>query len=156
MSNRTPSSSPSPLSPAQQQVVQALAQGSTITAAATAAGLHRTTIYKWFENADFHQAVKEARADYILTLRDQMKELSGLAIDGLRRLLSKPETKDNILMHTSLAVLRRPRYPKPAWILPDQTGPSDDDKLRKELLMLELDSRGRLDQATVDRIYHEF
>jgi hypothetical protein len=144
------------LAPAQQQIVQALAQGSTITAAAAAIGVHRATIYRWLSDDHFQQAVRAAHADYVLALRDQLKELSSLALSALYKLLTKPEISDTVLLRTSLAVLARPRFPRAAWTLPDKTGPLDEDKLRKDLLMMELDLKGKLDQATVDKAYDEF
>jgi transposase-like protein len=68
-------------SPVQAQVVLSLAQGATVTAAARAAGLHRTTVYHWLNTQPaFETAINQARAEYILTLRDELKTMSSLAL----------------------------------------------------------------------------
>ena len=53
---------PANLSPAQAQVIAALAQGRTVTAAAQEAGLHRNTIYNWYYEPAFKTAVEEAQS----------------------------------------------------------------------------------------------
>ncbi len=47
---------PANLSPAQAQVIAALAQGRTVTAAE--AGLHKNTTYNWYHEPAFKTAVK--------------------------------------------------------------------------------------------------
>ena len=50
------------LSPVQAQVIAALAQGRTVTAAAQTAGVHRNTIYNWLNEPLFKTAVEDAEA----------------------------------------------------------------------------------------------
>ena len=141
----------SALTTVQQQVVLALAHGATISAAAQSAGLHRATIHKWLATQPaFEQAVQVARAEYALTLRDHMKELSALALDALFTLLTDTQTAPPVRLRAAIAVLERPKFPQAAWSLPEQIGASEE-QLRKNLLMMELDSQGKLDQATADR-----
>src|ERR1700674_3146006 len=78
----------SDLSSVQQQVVAALAQGCTITAAAAKVQIHRSTIHEWLNIAPaFRAALTEARSQYAAQLRDEMKELSATALETLRTLL---------------------------------------------------------------------
>jgi len=97
------------LSPAQLQVAAALAQGHTVTAAAREAGVHRTTIYHWFQQEpEFAAAVRNAKREYIATLNDDLRELSARSLETLRNLLDDPNTPPVIRLKTALAVLARP------------------------------------------------
>jgi hemoglobin len=70
------------LSPAQARAAITLAHGGTVTAAADAAGVHRSTIYNWFESdSDFQCAIKEIFDERNRRLLDQMRELDALALD---------------------------------------------------------------------------
>ena len=109
----------STLTPVQAQVVAALAQGSTVTAAAQAAGLHRTTVHLWLKSQpDFAAALKEARKEFTEQLRDSLDELSALALSTLRSLLEDPATPASVRFRTALAILQRPRFPDLGWFLP--------------------------------------
>jgi len=114
------SAAPSALTPIQQQVVLALAQGATITSAAASANVHRTTIYNWLNTQkEFEEAVRQARADYILTLHDELKDLSGAALATLRSLLTDAQTPAAVRMRIALAILERRQFPDPNWNLPE-------------------------------------
>src|SRR6266478_3235547 len=67
---------PANLSPVQAQVIAALAQGRTVTAAAQEAGLHRNTIYNWYHEPAFKTAVEEAQSEYVAILSDGMRDLA--------------------------------------------------------------------------------
>ena len=109
------------LTPTQAQVVAALAQGHTVTAAAREAGIHRTTIHDWLRTEpDFKTAVEDAQSEYAATLNDDLRELSALALATLRSLLEDPTTPPSIRLRASLAVLQRPQFPKQGWSLPER------------------------------------
>src|SRR5579859_3250482 len=80
------------LSPAQAQVIAALAQGRTVTAAAQGADIHRNTIYNWLNQLEFKTAVNQAQREYVAVLSDGMRDLAALALDAMRRLLEDPKT----------------------------------------------------------------
>jgi transposase-like protein len=142
----------SALTTVQQQVIVALTHGASVSAAAQSAGVHRATIHRWLATQPaFEQAAQGARAEYIFTLRDQMRELSALALDTLYSLLTDTQAAAPVRLRAALAVLERPKFPQAAWSLPEQIGATNEEQLRKNLLMMELDSQGKLDQATVDR-----
>src|SRR5579864_4073459 len=106
--------STAPLPPTQAQVVAALAKGQTITAAATGAGIHRTTIHHWLRTEpDFKTAVESAQRDYMSSLSDEMRELSALALAALRSLLEDPATPPSIRLKAALASNARPSPPRP-------------------------------------------
>jgi hypothetical protein len=108
------------LSPAQAQVIAALAQGRTVTAAAQGAGIHRNTIYNWLDEPEFKTAVGEAQREYVAVLSDGMRDLAALAIDTMRSLLEDPKTPPSVRLRTALAILQRPHFPQPGWHLPER------------------------------------
>lgn len=106
----------STLTAIQLQVANAIAHGVTHTAAAKAAGVHRTTLYHWLRTVpEFQTAIREARNDYSAALRDELQELASLALTDLRSLLADPNTPAAVRLRTSLAILERAGSP---WTLP--------------------------------------
>lgn len=111
------------LSPVQAQVVAALAQGRTVTAAARDAGIHRSTIYEWFKTVpEFPAAVDEARAEYTEILRDDLKDLAAQALSALHAILDDPKAPAGPRVRAALAVLNRPQFPQHDWHLPVSVG----------------------------------
>ena len=111
---------PANLSPAQAQVIAALAQGRTVTAAAQDAGLHRNTIYNWLHEPAFKTAADEAQREYVAILSDGMRDLAARAVETLRNLLDDPNTPPAVRLRTALAVLQRPHFPDRGWHLPER------------------------------------
>jgi hypothetical protein len=131
---------PSGLSPIQAKVVFALAQGETVTKAALAAEIHRTTIHKWINREPaFAEALRDARNEYVETLQDEMRELSALALAALRRLLEDPATPASVRLRAALAVLKRPDFPQQGWNLPESINSPKEDDLVNEFAMVERD-----------------
>lgn len=129
-----------PLSPVQAQVVEALASGSTVTAAATTAGIHRSTIYNWYESNDtFVTAVGQARADYTDALRDQLRDLSALALDTIRQILVDPKAPASVRLKAALAVLERPQFPERGWNLPERIQTPDREQIMDDLSLMKAD-----------------
>lgn len=107
------------LSAVQQQVVQALAEGLSVTAAAAAAQVHRTTVYNWYAQPEFVNAVEVAREEYAAALRDELQDLNRLALKTVRELLENPKTSPGTKAKLALAVLQRPPLSAPrSWNLP--------------------------------------
>src|SRR6266568_4820559 len=81
------------LSPVQAQVIKALAQGQTVSAAAEKAGVHRTTIHHWIRNQpQFKAAVQTAQSEYAAEVNDSIHELAAHALLTLHDLLRDPAT----------------------------------------------------------------
>ena len=75
------------LSPVQAQVIEALAQGQTVSAAAEKAGVHRTTIHHWIRTEpQFQAAVRIAQAEYSAELNDGIRELAAREAEGAKSL----------------------------------------------------------------------
>jgi len=104
--------------PSQVTVLQALAAGSTVTAAAAHASISRATIYNWLANPAFKQALAFAQQEYAITIQDRMQALSAKALDKLEALLDNPKSSPSVILKACLAILNRPRAPKPGWALP--------------------------------------
>ncbi|HXN48874.1 MAG TPA: SEC-C metal-binding domain-containing protein [Bryobacteraceae bacterium] len=111
------------LSPIQAQVVAALAQGRSVTRAAAAAGIHRSTIHNWIRSSkEFRDAVNQARSHFFECVNEQLNELSAAALDTLRQMLTSPDTPPSLRLHTALAVLERPGNRDPGWQVPLPVG----------------------------------
>src|SRR6266571_8090380 len=81
------------LSPVQAQVIEALAQGQTVSAAAEKAGVHRTTIHNWIRNQpQFKAAVQTAQSEYAAEVNDGIHELAVRAVLALHDLLQDIST----------------------------------------------------------------
>ena len=109
------------LSAAQTKAALTLAYGGTVTAAADAIGVHRSSIYNWFKSdPNFKQAVEEIRRDRYERLNDQMRELEALALTRLRRLLEDDSVPASIQLRAALAILNRPKEPsgREEWNVP--------------------------------------
>ena len=115
------SESPFPeLAAAQTKVALLLAHGATITNAAGSAGLHRSTVYRWIKTDDnFRLALHQGRAEYTLTLRDDLRELSGMALRTLMGVLTDPLASPAVRLKASMFILNRPEFPKQGcWAMP--------------------------------------
>src|SRR6266404_3810040 len=107
------------LTPVQAQVIEALAQGQTVSAAAEKAGIHRTTIRHWIRNQpQFKAAVRTAQSEYASEVNDRIHELAAHALLTLHDLLRDPATPHAVRLKTALAILQRPHAPNPGWNLP--------------------------------------
>ena len=100
----------SALSVDQAKAALTLARGGTVTAAADAIGVHRSSIYNWFKNdPNFKQAIEEIRRDRNERLSDQMRELDSLALSRLRRVMEDDSIPAAVQLRAALAVLKRPK-----------------------------------------------
>jgi uncharacterized protein YchJ len=118
MSSRHNSTLFDTLPPLQAQVACALASGATISSAASQAGVHRATIHNWLQEQAFKQAVDQARQHYSESLHDQLAELSALALDTIRQILTDPKTPASVRLRAAMNVLERPQFPDRGWTLP--------------------------------------
>ena len=105
---------------AQLRMIDALARGSTVAAAASAAGVSRATFYRWHNSLPyFVAAIREAQADYTRLVRERLNRLSQKAMSRLDALLDDPKTPHSVTLKTALAILERPASAENHWILPD-------------------------------------
>ncbi len=109
----------SQLSPKQREVLLALVQGSTISAAASAAGLHRSTIHNWCrENTVFRAALRDAESQHATAVMDGYRELTANALERLSILINDEATPASVRLRAITLVLDRVAnadpYTKPA------------------------------------------
>lgn len=123
-----------------QSVTLLLAAGKSITAAAEAAGIHRSTIHHWLAaDPAFAAAVESARSEYLETLRDKLRDQAALALDTLTELLTRPDTPPSVRLRAALAVLQRPQFPNPGWNLPEPVETEEQRRLSRQLAMVDAD-----------------
>ena len=80
------------LTPVQAEVLKLLVAGTTISATAKQAGVHPSTAHPWTRNHPaFSRALLAARQDRAETLLDELSDLSQLACDTFRQILSDPQ-----------------------------------------------------------------
>ena len=105
-------------SPIQEKVILALAEGSTITAAARSLAIHRSTIYKWLADPAFAEVYELARVTFRNTMGDQLEELAAAAVDTIRHLITSPDTPPAVRLRAALAILQRNNTSATQWTLP--------------------------------------
>ncbi len=94
------------LTPSQCRAVAALAGGATITAAASAAGVSRPTVYAWIDSAPaFAVELNRARAEQHEAIRGELRGLATAAVRTLRELIESPATPPAVRLRAALAVL---------------------------------------------------
>ena len=95
------------LSPIQLQVLDLLLAGSTITEAAEKAHIHRTTIHHWCRaHHTFIAAFNAARERRLLDVNDELRWLSGPALEALRQALTADKPVAPARLRAALAVLK--------------------------------------------------
>lgn len=95
------------LTPQQLEAIQALSSGLTVTAAADALGIHRTTLHHWSrtipEFRDTLEAVKQARVD---STRAAMNALAEPSLAILRKVIEDESASPSLRIRTALAIVK--------------------------------------------------
>src|SRR5262249_13585005 len=111
------------LTPAQCRAVAALAGGSTVTAAAAAAGVSRPTVYAWLDQSGaFVAALNRARAEQLEAIRGELRGLATAAVRTLRTLVESAEAPAAVRLKAALAVLAAVGADRP-----EPIGPTDPE-----------------------------
>ena len=77
----------------QLEALKTLAAGATVSAAAKAAGVHRSTIYNWCrDHAAFRAALTHSKIQAAEVIDDEIRDLAALALDTIRQLLQSEKT----------------------------------------------------------------
>ena len=134
MSRHTKSGSPS-LSPVQQSVADALGSGSTISGAAEEFEVSRVTIYQWIKSRkDFAAAIQQARAEFVLSRRDDLQYMSDRALESLIAILDNPGAPPGVLLRVAMFILKRPQT-KTGWCMPEPVPEPGRQKLLDSVLI---------------------
>jgi hypothetical protein len=108
-----PESAMKPFTAQQITVLQALAAGATVTAAAQLANVSRPTVYAWSDNPAFQQALAFAQQEYALTLRDRLQSLTAKALDKLEQVLDHPKASPSVILRATILLLTNKKWNLP-------------------------------------------
>ena len=94
------------LSQQQLTALQALASGAHVTAAAKAAGVHRSTVHNWCNDlSGFTAALRQSRLLAAQTVDDGLQSMTNLALDTIRHLLESDKTPASIKLKAAQSIL---------------------------------------------------
>jgi len=96
-----------PLTPHQQSVCLALAQGYSISAAARETGINRSTVYAWMKNdPNFQHAIEKLRQDQSAEFYERLSEISSASLDLIEDTLHDPKAPISVRIRIAFACLR--------------------------------------------------
>lgn len=97
----------SQLKPLHLQVLRDLASGATVTAAAAAAGVHRTTVHSWCRNNPFFAStLRNACFERMSRVQEEIEALTPAALHLLSNVLNDSQIPTNTRLRAALAVIR--------------------------------------------------
>ena len=116
------------LTPTQEHVLALLSAGSTMTAAAESAGIHRNTIMNWRRNSwIFRQILLGACQEKAIFWQEQAEQLAASAIATIRAILDDPAAPAGVRLKAALAILDKAATPPPPEKMPiDAVIPAED------------------------------
>lgn len=110
--NATRATEPQGLEPRQLTAIESLLTGSTITDAATAAGVDRGTVHRWLkDDLDFQATLNGRRAALYQEFSDRLAGLAPRAIDVLAGALDMGDVKAAVSILKGLGLLSGERPP---------------------------------------------
>jgi hypothetical protein len=122
--NATPEAGPAP---AQLLAIAALVGGATNTAAAAAAGVDRSTLYRWSKtDADFVAELNRARGEHAAQARADLRRLAADAVATIRDLMTSETVPPAIRLKAAGMALEA------AGAASEPCGPTDPDEIRTE------------------------
>jgi len=93
------------LSRSRELAIESLLSGSTVTAAATAAGVDRTTVHRWLADDKFRAEFEFRRVELQTTVRDRLMGLADKAVDVLETALADGDVKSALALLRGLGML---------------------------------------------------
>jgi len=95
------------LTPMQLEILQALASGQTVTAAAAAAGIHRTTVHRWCRTVpEFRHTLESIRQSRIDAIHEQLDTLAIPSLALLNAFLNDVSASPSLRVRIALAILK--------------------------------------------------
>jgi SEC-C motif-containing protein len=110
----------SSLTQAQQRILALMSAGSTASAAARYAGVHRNTVGNWLHLPAFREALAAARQHQDAACREKAASLADQAITAIQAFLADPQVPAAVRLQAALAIRGQPA--KPAG--PDPSAPT--------------------------------
>lgn len=109
-----------------ERAITALIAGATMQAAADAAGVDRTTLWRWMrEDAAFITEYNQARADHRDAVQAGLRSLASDALAVVRGILQSDETPPALRLRAAMAVLDA--------AVADKPGPVDYAEIQGDL-----------------------
>jgi hypothetical protein len=114
----------SQLSPVQDQVIAALANGASFSDAAAEAKVHRNTIGNWRRSsAAFRSAFANALYDRAMCVREEAVSLAEKAIRTIEEILTDSKVAPSVRLRAALAILAQASAPPPEPPAPQPPAP---------------------------------
>jgi hypothetical protein len=118
---------PETLTSAQGIALASLLAGKTMTTAARAAGVNRSTVWRWLHNdPEFIAFYNSARVEMSLSVQQSLRLISAQAVVTLRRLMTRKSVPDATKLAAAQAVLKVTSAPV--------EGPTDVDEAKSEIV----------------------
>ncbi len=112
---------PEGLSSAQGLALASLLAGKTVTDAARAAGVDRSTVHRWLSgDPEFMGFYGQARREMADAVEQNLRLLAGSAVRNLRVLLNRRRVPDAIKLRAAVAVLQLVSGPVEGPVDPDE------------------------------------
>ena len=122
------------LSQSQITAIAAITAGSTLTDAASRAGIDRSTIYLWLkQDADFVAELNRAKLEQLQVVKDELRALAVESTRTLRELLTASETPPAIRLRAAVAVIQAV-----GGMEPEKVGSTDAGEIQYNLTMFKL------------------
>jgi hypothetical protein len=111
-----------PLSPAQRTAIEKLTSGHTLVDSATAAGVNRTTLYRWLKHDPAFQAAYNAwQHDALATARGRLLALSDIAVTAVSKAMQRGDGRLALKVLERMGIAERPT-----------PGPTDTEEVKRE------------------------
>jgi hypothetical protein len=96
------------LTPGQRKAIEMLTSGHTLVDSATAAGVGRTTLYRWLKgDAKFLAVYNSWQQDALATARGRLLAMSDLAVTTIGKAMSAGDAKTALAVLKALGVMER-------------------------------------------------
>ena len=96
----------STLTAVQNEIIERLASGQSVTRAAEACGIHRTTVHHWKRtNPEFANAYQDAKEDAADEHRAACHPHASLSLDTIVKLMEDPKTPASVRLKVALYIL---------------------------------------------------
>jgi transposase-like protein len=106
--------------PQQEQVLALISAGSTISGAASSAGVHRNTIHNWLRSQPaFHAALARARYGKAMFWREQAESLAAAALETISATMSDPSVPPSVRLKAAQSILALVTTPPPKPPVPE-------------------------------------
>jgi hypothetical protein len=125
----------SSLTPNQLKAIEALMRGASISGAAAAAGVDRTTVHRWLrDDVEFLAAYNAARRDLADGIQGELRGLAGDAVRTIRKVMRSPKSPAAVRLKAALTVLETM-----GGMVTESIGPTDADAIRDQRAQAERD-----------------